>query len=197
MRAAIYRGNGRLSVEERPVPEIGPGELLVRVRACGLCGSDLMRWYQDPRAPMVMGHEPAGEVVEAGAGAHQRVGSRVFVHHHVPCMACERCRAGRHTLCETFRRTSLDPGGLAEYVRVPAPNAPLVDALATTELLVTLSENAARDSTAADGVVLHASPNQLAAFSADTGAVLWKQPKKYLQHLWYALHRALRLSLPR
>lgn len=125
MRAAVYRGDGRLVVEERPRPTIAPGELLVRVRACGLCGSDLMRWYQDPRAPMVMGHEPAGEVVEAGEGAHQPVGSRVFLHHHVPCMVCERCRAGRHTLCGTFRETALDPGGLAEYVRVPAPNAAL------------------------------------------------------------------------
>ncbi|MGI9539987.1 MAG: alcohol dehydrogenase catalytic domain-containing protein, partial [Miltoncostaeaceae bacterium] len=108
-----------------PRPAVGPGELLVRVRACGLCGSDLMRWYQDPRAPMVMGHEPAGEVVEAGEGASHAIGARVFVHHHVPCMACERCLAGRHTLCATFRETALDPGGLSEYVRVPAPNAAL------------------------------------------------------------------------
>ena len=123
MRAAVYHGRGRITVEERPDPVAGPGELVVRVRACGLCGSDLMAWYQDPRAPLVLGHEPAGEVVAAGPGAPVAVGSRVFVHHHVPCMTCDLCRAGRHTLCEGFRRTRIDPGGLAELVRVPAENA--------------------------------------------------------------------------
>ena len=125
MRVAVYHGAGRLSLEERPDPVAGPGELVVRVRACGLCGSDLMAWYQDPRAPVVLGHEPAGEVVEAGPGAPFAVGERVFVHHHVPCMTCALCRAGRHTLCETFRRTRIDPGGLAELIRVPADNARL------------------------------------------------------------------------
>ena len=125
MRVALYHGAGRLTLEERPDPVAGPGELVVRVRACGLCGSDLMRWYQDPRAPVVLGHEPAGEVVDAGPGAPFAPGDRVFVHHHVPCMTCALCRAGRHTLCETFRRTRLDPGGLAELIRVPAENARL------------------------------------------------------------------------
>jgi L-iditol 2-dehydrogenase len=122
VRAAVYHGNGRLSIEERPDPTAGPGELVVRVRACGLCGSDLMGWYQDPRAPVVLGHEPVGEVVEAGAGAGFGVGERVFVHHHVPCFTCRLCRSGRHTLCPTFRATAIDPGGLAELIRVPAPN---------------------------------------------------------------------------
>ena len=123
MRAAVYHGRGRIALEERPDPVAGPGELVVRVRACGLCGSDLMAWYQDPRAPVVLGHEPAGEVVQAGPGAPFDVGERVFVHHHVPCMTCALCRAGRHTLCETFRRTRIDPGGLAELIRVPRENA--------------------------------------------------------------------------
>jgi len=120
VRAAVYHGEGRLAVQELPEPEAGPGELVVRVRACGLCGSDLMGWYQDPRAPVVLGHEPAGEVLEAGDGAAFPVGARVFVHHHVPCMTCRLCRAGRHTLCARFRRTAIEPGGLAERVRVPA-----------------------------------------------------------------------------
>jgi L-iditol 2-dehydrogenase len=123
VRVAVYHGGGRLTVERRPDPVAGPGELVVRVRACGLCGSDLMAWYQDPRAPVVLGHEPAGEVVAAGPGARFAPGDRVFVHHHVPCMTCELCRAGRHTLCPTFRRTRIDPGGLAELVRVPRENA--------------------------------------------------------------------------
>lgn len=121
----MYHGGGRIALEERPDPVAGPGELVVRVRACGLCGSDLMQWYQDPRAPVVLGHEPAGEVVEAGPGAPVATGTRVFVHHHVPCMTCALCRAGRHTLCDTFRGTRIDPGGLAELIRVPAENARL------------------------------------------------------------------------
>lgn len=121
----MYHGKGRIHLEERPDPVAGPGELVVRVRACGICGSDLMQWYQDPRAPLVLGHEPVGEVVEAGVGAGFGVGERVFVHHHVPCMTCRLCRAGRHTLCQTFRTTRIDPGGLAELIRVPAENARL------------------------------------------------------------------------
>ncbi len=121
----MYHGGGRVSLKEYPDPVAGPGELLVRVRACGLCGSDLMTWYQDPRAPVVLGHEPVGEVVAAGPGAPVDVGARVHVHHHVPCMTCALCRAGRHTLCETFRRTRIEPGGLAELIRVPAENAAL------------------------------------------------------------------------
>ena len=121
----MYHGAGRIQLEERPDPVAGPGELLVRVRACGLCGSDLMQWYQDPRAPVVLGHEPVGEVVQVGAGATVGLGARVFVHHHVPCMTCDLCRAGRHTLCARFRTSRIDPGGLAELIRVPAENARL------------------------------------------------------------------------
>lgn len=121
----MYHGAGRIALEERPDPVAGPGELVVRVRACGLCGSDLMTWYQDPRAPVVLGHEPVGEVVAAGPGAPREPGERVHVHHHVPCMICGLCRAGRHTLCPAFRRSRIDPGGLAELIRVPAENARL------------------------------------------------------------------------
>ncbi|WP_217921135.1 alcohol dehydrogenase catalytic domain-containing protein [Miltoncostaea oceani] len=125
MRVAVYHGGGRVALEERPDPVAGAGELVVRMSACGLCGSDLMGWYQDPRAPVVLGHEPVGEVVSAGPGAPVEVGERVHVHHHVPCMTCALCRAGRHTLCATFRATRIDPGGLAELIRVPAENARL------------------------------------------------------------------------
>ncbi len=112
-----------MTVDDVPTPRIGGGELLVRVSACGLCGSDLMQWYQDPRAPVVLGHEPVGVVAQAGEGAPIAVGARVFVHHHVPCFVCRLCRAGRHTLCATFRSSRIDPGGLAEFIRVPAENA--------------------------------------------------------------------------
>ncbi|MGD9570798.1 MAG: alcohol dehydrogenase catalytic domain-containing protein [Thermoleophilia bacterium] len=125
MRVAVYHGEGRITLEEAPEPVAGPGELLVRMTACGLCGSDLMTWYQDPRAPVVLGHEPVGVVVAAGPGAPIAPGTRVHIHHHVPCMTCALCRAGRHTLCDTFRATRIDPGGLAEVIRVPEPNARL------------------------------------------------------------------------
>ena len=126
MRVAVYHGRDRIALEDRPDPVAGAGELVVRVRACGLCGSDLMDWYQEPRAPTVLGHEPAGEVIAAGEGAPPLpLGRRVFVHHHVPCMTCDLCRAGRHTLCTRFRETRIDPGGLAEMIRVPAENAAL------------------------------------------------------------------------
>jgi len=91
------------------------------MRACGICGSDLMDWYQAPRAPVVLGHEPVGEIVD-GDGLFP-AGQRVFVHHHVPCGECARCHSGHETLCETFRRTRIVPGGLAELFVVPAENA--------------------------------------------------------------------------
>ena len=97
-------GPGRIELEERPDPVAGPGELVVRVRACGLCGSDLMAWYQDPRAPVVLGHEPAGEVVAAGAGAPFAVGDARL---RAPPRALHRparsAAPGAHTLCDTFR----------------------------------------------------------------------------------------------
>lgn len=122
MKAAIYAGPGDIRVEEYPVPEPpGPGELLVQVRACGICGSDVTDWYMTPRAPVVLGHEPAGDVVGVGEGVTEfAVGDRVAIHHHVPCMVCDFCQHGHYTLCPTFKRTRLYPAGLAEYVRIPA-----------------------------------------------------------------------------
>jgi L-iditol 2-dehydrogenase len=96
--------------------------VLVAMRACGICGSDLMQWYQDPRAPLVLGHEPTGVVVASGPGL-PAPGARVFVHHHVPCGACAYCARGRETLCDTFKATRIVPGGLSELILVPAPNA--------------------------------------------------------------------------
>ncbi|MBM3664194.1 MAG: zinc-binding dehydrogenase [Actinobacteria bacterium] len=122
MRAAVYHGGGRLSIEEMADPAAGPGEIVIRTRQCGICGTDLMEWYQDTKAPVVLGHEPVGDVVAAGEGAPFAVGDRVFVHHHVPCLECELCLTGRDTLCERFRATRIDPGGLAELIRVPAEN---------------------------------------------------------------------------
>lgn len=121
MRVAVYHGKGDVRLEDRPVPVIGPGELLVKIEACGICGSDLMDWYLAPRAPLVLGHEPAGTVAAVGKGVRGfRPGGRVFIHHHVPCGTCALCRKGRETLCAEFHTSRIEPGGFAEYVRVPA-----------------------------------------------------------------------------
>ena len=123
MRAAMYHSNDDVRIVELPVPRIGPGELLVKVRASGICGSDVMEWYRRPKAPLVLGHEIAAEVVEVGAGVDSfRTGDRVFVSHHVPCGECRSCRAGHETVCDTLRTTNFDPGGFAEFVRVPRIN---------------------------------------------------------------------------
>ena len=123
MKVARYYSRHDIRLEEVPVPKIGPGEILVQVKACGLCGSDLMEWYVKEKAPAVLGHEPTGVVAEVGEGvAKFEAGDRVFVHHHVPCFTCHHCLRGYYTLCETFKATHLDPGGFAEYIRVPAPN---------------------------------------------------------------------------
>ena len=123
MRVAVWYNNRDLRIEERPVPAIGPGEMLIRVDASGICGSDVMEWYRIDRAPLVLGHEIGGQVVEIGDGVERfRVGDRVSAAHHVPCNTCYHCLRGRHTLCETLRRTNFDPGGFAEYIRLPAIN---------------------------------------------------------------------------
>jgi L-iditol 2-dehydrogenase len=109
-------------IEEVPDPVCGPGEVVCRVLACATCGSDVQDFYVARKLPAVLGHEPAGEVVEVGAGVQGvRPGDRVAIHHHAPCGACRRCARGHETLCAAFRATSLDPGGFAEYVRLPAP----------------------------------------------------------------------------
>lgn len=123
MRVAMYYNNRDVRLEEVPTPSIGPGELLVRVLASGICGSDVMEWYRIKKAPRVLGHEIAGEIVEAGKGVKTYcIGDRVFVSHHVPCNTCYYCLKGHHTVCDTLRTTNFDPGGFAEYVRVPEIN---------------------------------------------------------------------------
>jgi len=123
MRVAMYYNNRDVRVEEIPVPKIGPGEVLVKVLASGICGSDVMEWYRVKKAPRVLGHEMTGEVVEVGKDVDRcKIGDRVFVSHHVPCNTCHYCLNGYHTLCDTLRSTNFDPGGFAEYLRVPTIN---------------------------------------------------------------------------
>jgi len=123
MRVAMYYSNSDVRLQEMPRPEIGPNELLVKVVSSGICGSDVMEWYRIKRAPLVLGHEIAGDIVEVGRNIEKyKVGQRVFVSHHVPCMRCRYCLAGHTSTCDTLRTTNFYPGGFAEYVRVPEIN---------------------------------------------------------------------------
>jgi L-iditol 2-dehydrogenase len=126
MHVAMYYNNQDVRLEDMAVPKIGPGELLIRTRASGICGSDLMEWYRVKKAPLVLGHEITGEVVQVGAGVVAfRVGDRVFSSHHVPCGTCRYCAAGHQSVCDLLRTTHFDPGGFAEYIRVPKINVQL------------------------------------------------------------------------
>ena len=119
----MYYNNKDIRIEEIPIPTIGPGEVLVRIEASGICGSDVMEWYRIKKAPLVLGHEIAGEVTKVGPGVDRYAeGDRIAASHHVPCNTCRFCLSGHHTACDTLRRTNFDPGGFAEYVRLPAIN---------------------------------------------------------------------------
>ncbi len=123
MRAAVYYSNSDVRIEDVPKPDIGPKEIMVKVMASGICGSDVMEWYRVKTAPRVLGHEIAGKVVEVGSEVTRfRIRDRVFVSHHVPCESCKHCQLGNHTVCEQLRSTNFDPGGFSEYVRVPEVN---------------------------------------------------------------------------
>ncbi len=123
LRAAVYYSNKDVRVEEWSKPEIGQNEILVKIIASGICGSDVMEWYRVKKAPRVLGHEIAGEIVQVGLKVNQyKIGDRVFVSHHVPCNECRYCLAGYHTVCDTLKSTNFDPGGFAEFVRVPEIN---------------------------------------------------------------------------
>jgi L-iditol 2-dehydrogenase len=123
MKAAVYYGQQDIRIEEIPTPEINDDEILVQMKACGICGSDLMDWYLKPRVPLVLGHEPAGTVAKKGKKVEKfSAGDRVSVHHHVACLTCYYCLHGDYTLCKQFHETNIKPGGFAEYFRVPAAN---------------------------------------------------------------------------
>lgn len=123
MKVATYYNNNDVRIEEMPIPEINDNELLVKVKACGICGSDVMEWYRIKKAPRVLGHEMAGDIVKAGKKVKKfKVGDRVFVSHHVPCNNCSFCKKDQHTLCHTLHSTNFYPGGFAEYLRVPEIN---------------------------------------------------------------------------
>lgn len=145
MKAAKLYSFNDIRIENIPVPEMGPNDVLIKTRACGICSGDVMPWYIEKKAPLVLGHEPAGEIVELGKEVQssgfrvwsQRdfkdslrlthhsslsVGDRVFVHHHAPCMNCRYCLRGDYVQCETWRNSKIIPGGISEFIVIPEIN---------------------------------------------------------------------------
>lgn len=123
MKVAKVYSLDDIRIEDMPVPEVGPGEALIRMKVCGLCTSDMIPWYVARKVPAVLGHEPVGVVVKTGRDTVGfQKGDRVFVHHHAPCFTCRLCRRGFFSLCKVWRASHLVPGGLAEFVKIPAHN---------------------------------------------------------------------------
>lgn len=126
MKVAKLYNFSDIKIEDMPIPDIGRENVLVKTKACGICSGDVMQWYIEKKAPLVLGHEPAGEIVKIGKGLSDSIpfaeGERVFVHHHAPCMNCRYCRRHDFVQCDTWRKSSITPGGISEYFSVPKIN---------------------------------------------------------------------------
>ena len=123
MKVAVYHSNDDIRIEDRQIPRISNGEILVQMKACGICGTDVMQWYRIAKVPRILGHEMAGEIVDIGRGVKSfKKGDRVFVSHHVPCYKCHYCVQGNYTACESLHTGNYEPGGFSEFIRVPEEN---------------------------------------------------------------------------
>ena len=112
-----------IRIEDMPVPDVGSGDALVKVKACGICSGDIMPWYIEKKAPLVLGHEVVGEIVKLGSRVKNfKPNDRVFFHHHAPCLNCRYCRNGDYVQCNTWKESKIIPGGISEYVLIPEVN---------------------------------------------------------------------------
>jgi len=137
MKAAFIKDSGSIELREVPVSHIGDHELLIRMRTCGVCGTDIEKMHGEHITPPVLGHEVAGEIVEVGPRIRKfQEGDRVIVHHHISCGSCLYCKEGLETLCEAYPKCNLDPCGFSEFFRVPKE---LVEGGTVYELPDTLS----------------------------------------------------------
>jgi len=122
MKVGLYFNHQDIRVEQRPVPEIGPREALAEVMACGICGSDIMKWYRDPatrNGGINTGHEIAGRLAKVGSGlGGWKEGDRVIITHHFPCLECMPCLDGNETACQAMHEKHIEPGGFSQYVRI-------------------------------------------------------------------------------
>ena len=126
MKVAVYYNNKDVRIEERPIPKLNDDELLIKVMASGICGTDVMEWYRIKKAPLVLGHEVSGIIDKVGNKVRNfKLGDRIVATHHVPCMKCHYCLNDHHTACETLHKTNFDPGGFAEYIIIPKVNVEL------------------------------------------------------------------------
>lgn len=121
MKAIVFYSSYHIKYEDIPEPEITGDELLVRVKICGLCGTDIYKIKQESVRPgSVLGHEVVGVIEKRGENIHDfDVGERVFVSHHAPCFSCKFCKQGTFSLCTLFRNTNIHPGGFAQFIKVP------------------------------------------------------------------------------
>lgn len=121
MKASVYYSKNDIRYEEVAVPELEDGDILVQMKSCGLCGTDIHKaQHQTVTGPVVLGHEVAAEVVKTGKRVTRfQPGDRIVTAIHVPCFTCHYCDRGHYTLCEQFKSTHIEPGGFAEYIRLP------------------------------------------------------------------------------
>jgi len=124
MKTAFVKEPSKISVDETPIPNLGYGDILVQMQACGICGSDIEKVFGHyGKSSMRLGHEPAGIILEVGSGVESfKKGDRVFTHHHVPCYSCHYCSHGNETTCKKYSETNLSPCGLSEEYVVPEWN---------------------------------------------------------------------------
>jgi L-iditol 2-dehydrogenase len=127
VKVAKFYSLNDIRIEDIPIPEINAYDVLIKTKACGICSGDAMPWYIEKKAPLVLGHEPVGEIVKLGSSLHHSntpffVGDRVFVHHHAPCLNCKHCNHGNYVQCNTWRNSKIVPGGVSEYILIPETN---------------------------------------------------------------------------
>ncbi|MDQ6667299.1 MAG: alcohol dehydrogenase catalytic domain-containing protein [Thermoproteota archaeon] len=124
MKAVFVRGKNKVAVDDISVPNLGDRDVLVKMRACGLCGSDLEKVYGDyGMSSSRLGHEPTGDIINVGNSVKGfSIGDRVFVHHHVSCHACHYCWHGDFTMCNLYQKSNIEPCGLSEQILVPEVN---------------------------------------------------------------------------
>jgi L-iditol 2-dehydrogenase len=123
MKVAKLYDYFNIRIEEMPIPKIGAHEALLKTKVSGICSGDVMPWYIERKAPLVLGHEPAGQIIEVGKNVTSfQPGARVFIHHHAPCCSCRYCQRGDYVHCNYWKQIGIVPGGISEYILVNERN---------------------------------------------------------------------------